>query len=77
MFEIENILHSATVSATASLERKETRWGSSHRRADYPERNDAEYLCHIVLSKAPEPFGIECFKAPLLKMDQSGRGDAQ
>ena len=77
MFEIENILHCATVSATASLERKETRWGSSHRRADYPERNDAEYLCHIVLSKAPEPFGIECFKAPLLKMDQSGRGDAQ
>jgi succinate dehydrogenase/fumarate reductase flavoprotein subunit len=67
-YEVENILQCATFSATASLKRKESRWGASHRRADYPEKNDEEYLCHIVLSKQKDSGDIECSKSPLIRM---------
>lgn len=77
VYEVENILHCASLSATASLARKESRWGTSHRRTDYPERNDDKYLCHIVLRKGEGPYDIECFKAPLEKMNQAQKGDAK
>ena len=36
VLEVENIMLCAKLSATASLERKESRWGFWHYRADYP-----------------------------------------
>ncbi len=40
MYEVENIIRSADLSATASLFRTESRWGSAHKRFDFPERDD-------------------------------------
>lgn len=54
LYEVENIVRCATLSALASLERKESRWGDAHRRVDYPKRDDKKYRCHIVLRKDGE-----------------------
>jgi len=54
LYEVENIVRCATLSALASLERKESRWGDAHRRVDYPKRDDKNYRCHIVLRKGGE-----------------------
>jgi succinate dehydrogenase/fumarate reductase flavoprotein subunit len=51
LYEVENIVRCATLSALASLERKESRWGDAHRRVDYPKRDDRNYRCHIVIRK--------------------------
>ena len=47
VLEVENIIGCAAVSASAALERKESRWGSYHYRSDYPQRDDANWLKHI------------------------------
>jgi succinate dehydrogenase/fumarate reductase flavoprotein subunit len=58
VMEIESILDTAELSAVASLERKESRWGFWHQRTDFPERDDAEWIKHVVLRRggtdAPE-----------------------
>jgi succinate dehydrogenase/fumarate reductase flavoprotein subunit len=51
--EVENILASAYLSAIASLERKESRWGFWHQRGDYPEKDDSNWLKHIDLQINP------------------------
>lgn len=50
VYEVENIIQCATLSAVASNDRKESRWGPWHHRSDYPESNDAEWLKHVVLT---------------------------
>ena len=77
IYEIENILACASLSATASLARKESRWGTSHRRSDFPERNDKDFCCHIVLKKGEGPGQIQCRKAPVEKMESAGNGDGK
>jgi len=52
--EIGCIIDCIELSAIASKERKESRWGYFHQRTDYPEKNDDEWLKHIDLSKHPE-----------------------
>jgi len=49
--EILSIIDCAELSARASLERKESRWGFLHKRIDYPERDDANWLKHIILQR--------------------------
>lgn len=49
MYEVENIIRSADFSTTASMFRTESRWGGAHRRIDFPERNDEQWKCHVVL----------------------------
>ena len=50
LYELENIITCAKLSALASLERKESRWSPSvHYRTDFPERNDDEFMYHIAL----------------------------
>ncbi len=68
IYEIENIIECASLSAAASFERKESRWGTSHRRSDYPEKNDRDYLCHMLLKRGEDPGEINCTRAPLEKL---------
>lgn len=49
LYEVEHIIKCADLSALASLERKESRWGGAHRRTDFPERDDENWLKHIVM----------------------------
>jgi succinate dehydrogenase/fumarate reductase flavoprotein subunit len=68
VLEVENIILCAKLSATASLERKESRWGFWHSRSDYPQRNDAQWLKHIMLQNGPEPGEILISHRPLARM---------
>ena len=54
IWEIDAILECASLSATASKTRKESRWGVAHLRADYPEQNDEEWLKHIDLTRTAD-----------------------
>ena len=58
-YEIENIIQCATVSAVASRERKESRWGLWHHRTDDPGRDDKEWLKHIVLTQGEAPEDVK------------------
>ena len=49
LYEIENIIQCARMSALASKERTESRWGLWHMRSDYPDRDDNNWMKHIVL----------------------------
>lgn len=49
LYEVENILLCADCSALAGDFRKESRWGESHYRSDYPNRDDANWKCHVVI----------------------------
>lgn len=68
VLEVENIILCAKLSATASLERKESRWGFWHSRSDYPQRNDAQWLKHIMLQNGSEPGEILISHRPLARM---------
>jgi succinate dehydrogenase/fumarate reductase flavoprotein subunit/HEAT repeat protein len=45
--EVTFIRDCAELAASASLVRSESRWGLYHDRADRPERDDAEWFCHL------------------------------
>ena len=49
--EAHSILDCAFMAAEASLFRTESRWGLYHLRIDHPERNDADWFCHSLLSR--------------------------
>ncbi|WP_024333471.1 FAD-binding protein [Desulfotignum balticum] len=49
-FEIRNIITCALLSASAALERKESRWGWWHYRSDFPEKNE-QYEKHVIVKK--------------------------
>ena len=51
IFELENIIKCANFSAAAGLARQESRWGDSHIRCDFPERDDANWLKHVIVSQ--------------------------
>ena len=53
ILEIQSIMDCIELSAIASNARKESRWGFYHYRADYPEKNDAEWQKHVVLQADP------------------------
>ncbi|MFZ5631659.1 MAG: fumarate reductase/succinate dehydrogenase flavoprotein subunit [Bacillota bacterium] len=62
--EIGFIIDCIELSAVASDARKESRWGFYHYRTDYPEKNDREWLKHIILQK-DESGGISVSFKPL------------
>lgn len=53
-FEIGCIIDSAELSATAALARTESRWGPRHRRTDYPESDDNNWLKQILMQRGPD-----------------------
>jgi succinate dehydrogenase/fumarate reductase flavoprotein subunit len=69
LYEIENIVHCATWSAMAALERKESRWGEAHRRTDFPERDDANWLRHVVVSQGEGLEDIRVNTRPVIGLD--------
>jgi succinate dehydrogenase/fumarate reductase flavoprotein subunit len=52
--ETHSILDCAFMAAEASLFRTESRWGLYHLRVDHPERDDASWFCHTLLSKGED-----------------------
>ena len=66
--EVENIMLCARLSATASEERKESRWGFWHYRPDFPKKDDAQWLKHIMLKKGAAPEEIRVSHRPIAKM---------
>jgi succinate dehydrogenase/fumarate reductase flavoprotein subunit len=68
VLEVENIMLCARLSATASLERKESRWGFWHYRPDYPQKDDGQWLKHIMLKRGRDPGEIAVSYRPLAKM---------
>jgi succinate dehydrogenase/fumarate reductase flavoprotein subunit len=59
LYEIENIVQCATLSARAALERTESR--GVHHRVDYPDRDDQNWLRHVVIRRGASP------ESPVLK----------
>ncbi len=73
LFEVENIVKCATFSAVASMERRESRWGNAHQRTDYPETDNANWLCHVDLYRGRDGEVI-AGKRPLNRQIPSGGG---
>lgn len=53
ILEIQSIIECIELSAIASNARKESRWGFYHYRSDYPDKNDTEWLKHVILQAEP------------------------
>src|SRR5690606_7753611 len=62
--ETQHILDCAEMAAVASLYRTESRWGLYHYRVDHPERNDADWFCHVQLKKSATGEMV-CHKKPI------------
>ncbi len=56
------------MSALASKERKESRWGLWHMRSDYPMKDDEHWMKHIVLKQGDSFDDIRISYAPIIKM---------
>ncbi len=69
LYEVENIVKCGNFSAMASLARKESRWGYSHLRTDYPERDDRNWLKHVVLERGGASGQILAGTRPVTGLD--------
>ena len=65
LYEIENIVTCADLSAHASLERTESRWGLAHKRIDFPESDNIHWKCHLDIRKDPTLDALVCEKRPI------------
>ncbi|MEE9610406.1 MAG: FAD-binding protein [Desulfatiglandales bacterium] len=73
VYEVENIIQCALMSAVASKERKESRWGPWHFRSDYPEKNDRDWLRHIVLTMGDQPEDVRISHKDIIRLEQDSR----
>jgi succinate dehydrogenase/fumarate reductase flavoprotein subunit len=69
VYEVENIIQCAHMSAIASQTRTESRWGLWHYRSDYPERKDDQWLKHIVLTMGDRLEDIRVSYQEIEKME--------
>jgi succinate dehydrogenase/fumarate reductase flavoprotein subunit len=49
--EAASILDCADMAAFSSLYRQESRWGLYHLRTDFPQKDNENWFCHVLLSK--------------------------
>jgi succinate dehydrogenase/fumarate reductase flavoprotein subunit len=66
IFELEHIIKCADLSANAALARKESRWGDQHRRCDYPSKDNANWLKHVIVSKDPDNSNVFVSYRPII-----------
>lgn len=71
--EVESIISCAVLSARASLARKESRWGLWHYRPDYPEKDDNNFLKHVIVRKG-ESGEAEVFLRDIQKLSAGKPG---
>ncbi len=67
-YEVENIIECAVLSATASKERRESRWLPWHYRSDFPTRDDSQWLKHIVLTQGEPGGGVNVTYKDIVRM---------
>ncbi len=70
VYEVENIIQCAEMSALASKERKESRWGLWHMRSDYPNMDNENWMKHIVLTRGKSMEDIIITHAPIIRMNK-------
>jgi succinate dehydrogenase/fumarate reductase flavoprotein subunit len=73
VYEVENIIQCATMSALASKERKESRWGLWHYRTDYPERNDQDWMKHIILTQGEALEDVKISHGNIIKLQMESK----
>jgi succinate dehydrogenase/fumarate reductase flavoprotein subunit len=56
------------------MERKESRWGDAHHRTDFPERDDRNFLCHMLLKQGADPTEITVSRKPVVHLDSKEAG---
>ncbi len=61
IIEIQCIADCIEMAARASIFRTESRWGMSHFRYDYPERDDKLWLNHIIIKRDPKMGEMQLF----------------
>lgn len=69
IYEAEHIIRCADCSVLASMTRKESRWGGAHLRVDYPQRDDENWLKHVLIHSGNECEGLTSSTAPILNLD--------
>jgi succinate dehydrogenase/fumarate reductase flavoprotein subunit len=69
-YEVENIIDCATLSAVASKERKESRWLPWHYRSDFPKRDDATWLKHIILTRGLDAGDVKVTYGDIIRMQR-------
>jgi succinate dehydrogenase / fumarate reductase flavoprotein subunit len=56
-FELGNMLETAEAIVFSALQREESR--GAHFRSDFPERNDAVWLRHTLVSQTPRGLSVD------------------
>ena len=69
--EIKFILDCAELSVHASLAREESRWGWFHYRTDFPEKDDKNWLKHVVLELGIKSGEVQTYLVPIEKGGES------
>jgi succinate dehydrogenase/fumarate reductase flavoprotein subunit len=70
LYEVDHIVRCADYSALASLERRESRWGDAHHRVDYPDRDDQNWRCHVMVHRGDAPDDIQLSTKPVTDSDR-------
>lgn len=63
--EVPCILDCAEMSARASLKREESRWGIAHYRLDFPERDDENWMKHLLIKRDLETGEMGLYTRPV------------
>jgi len=69
--EIGNLLKLAKAVAMGAVYRKESR--GSHSRADYPERDDKNFLGHTMITKVGEEYKLDYLPVKITKYQPEER----
>lgn len=77
-FEVESIISCGVLSATASIERKESRWGDWHKRSDYPDRDEENFRKLIIVKKDENSDNpITTLREPIKMADKQSKSEGR